>query len=332
MLEKNAHDSAATALNRQRAGPWRALAAGAAGIALLELTVFTDVAGVLHGSALAGFGKYVRIYLTPIAWTFYLLALVGLLGIMDRASWYRRYKNRFWICFLWSIPCWCFFDWVNFYFMRSRVTGLYAWEYSGLPPGFIQYRVVGYLAAFGAVLPGIFLSAEVFMRLGLHRLRSSPVRIGRPIQLAVFVLGMLFFVAPFILRDAISNLMLWVSLIFLLDPINFWLRRPSIIGDWRAGRWGRTFSLMAGGLLCGLLWEFWNYWALAKWRYHLAFLGSWQQVRYFQMPVPGLLGFISFGVETWVMWQFGLLALSPLVEAANQGRAPGNAIYDYGCL
>ncbi len=331
MSEHSAHPAGVSAAATPAASR-RALLAGAAGIGLLEIIVFADVAGLMRGPAAAAFGKYVRIYLTPIAWALYLLAMVGTLGVLDGAGWYRRYKNRFWICFLWSIPCWCFFDWVNFYFMRSRTTGLYAWEYSGLPHGFLEYRVLGYLVAFGAVLPAMFLAAEALMRLGLHRLRSSPVRIPWVIQAAVFVLGIIFFLAPFVLRSAISNLMLWVSLIFLLDPINFWLKRPSIIGDWRAGRWGRTFSLMGGGLWCGLLWEFWNYWALAKWRYHLAFLGSWQHVRYFQMPVPGLLGFISFGVETWVMWQFGLLILSPCVEAARPGTAVGDAVHEFGCL
>jgi hypothetical protein len=32
------------------------------------------------------------------------------------------------------------------------------------------------------------------------------------------------------------------------------------------------------------------------------------------MPVPGLLGFLSFGIEIWVMWQFSLLVLNRFVE------------------
>jgi hypothetical protein len=36
------------------------------------------------------------------------------------------------------------------------------------------------------------------------------------------------------------------------------------------------------------------------------------------MPVPGLLGFIAFGIQTWTMWQTSLLLLSPLVEGERQ--------------
>jgi hypothetical protein len=62
------------------------------------------------------------------------------------------------------------------------------------------------------------------------------------------------------------------------------------------------------------LWEFWNYWALAKWVYDLPFLGSWQHVKYFEMPMIGLIGFIPFGIECWIMWQLMRIPLDGLVE------------------
>ena len=75
-----------------------------------------------------------------------------------------------------------------------------------------------------------------------------------------------------------------------------------------------TLAAFAGGLTCGFLWEFWNYWALAKWVYDLPFLGALQHVKYFEMPFPGLLGFIPFGVECWVMWQMIRMVLDGLAE------------------
>jgi len=39
-----------------------------------------------------------------------------------------------------------------------------------------------------------------------------------------------------------------------------------------------------------------------------------QHVKYFEMPVPGLLGFIPFGLECWVMWQTIRIPLGGLVE------------------
>ena len=116
-----------------------------------------------------------------------------------------------------------------------------------------------------------------------------------------------------------------------IDPINLLFGRPSILRDWSNGRWGRTLALGAGGLLCGFLWEFWNFWAGTKWVYHLPFLGSWEHVKYFEMPIPGLLGFIAFGIETWTMWQTSLLILSPFVEG-EKNTAGDEVVAKYGCI
>lgn len=89
---------------------------------------------------------------------------------------------------------------------------------------------------------------------------------------------------------------------------------------------------MLGGLICGLLWEFWNYWALAKWTYHLPFLGSWQRYRYFEMPLPGLIGFAGFGVEFWVMWQFSLHLLNRFVEGEGNVSIVDRQLWRDGCL
>jgi hypothetical protein len=83
----------------------------------------------------------------------------------------------------------------------------------------------------------------------------------------------------------------------------------------------RAAALFAGGLVCGLLWEFWNYWALAKWVYHLEFLGPLEHIRYFEMPVLGLLGFLPFGAECWVMWQTIRIALDGLAEPLPDERS-----------
>jgi hypothetical protein len=91
--------------------------------------------------------------------------------------------------------------------------------------------------------------------------------------------------------------------------------------DWQAGWYGRTLAAFAGGLTCGLLWEFWNYWALAKWTYHLPFLGGWENVRYFEMPLIGLIGFIPFGIECWVMWQSMRMPLDGLAEPLPDERS-----------
>jgi hypothetical protein len=308
-----------------------------AGIALLlgfQLLHFLFVADKLRGSAFEWPGRYINANITPLAWCAYLVFLLGLLSAWDGVSWLKRHRNRFFACWLWSVAAWCYFDWMNFYFMRDPATGKRAWEYLNLPVNFPD-RLVGYLLAFGAIAPGMFLTAEVLQRLGFARIRSKPMQLSprrqRILAGCVLAIGLLLAPIPILVGGPACNLAIWVGTWALLDPINLLAGRPSILRDWSQGRWGRTLALGLGGLICGLLWEFWNYWALAKWVYHLPFLGSWENIRYFEMPVPGLAGFIPFGVETWAMWQFSLLLFARGVEGERKTPEDAN-LHDYGCF
>jgi len=93
----------------------------------------------------------------------------------------------------------------------------------------------------------------------------------------------------------------WLGFIFLLDPINARLGGESLLAEWRAGRFGRTINLALSGVLCGLLWEFWNYWAHAKWHYSVPIM---EHLKVFEMPVPGYLGFPTFAFECFTMYEF----------------------------
>lgn len=338
-------------------------------ILLCEALLFLDVARrggtvipyTLHGADLrwpstwlGQLARRVAWDMTPLCWVGYLLLADGLLTLLARCreapgiSSIRSRPNRFVVAWLTSIPVWCFFDWVNFYFMH-------AWRYHGLPSSLAE-RVVGYFVAFAAISPGMFLAAQLYQKLGLERLtlaadarpnhrlawmlvlvpslvlalailtllalgRGGPHTTGfialsalllvglgaatalvtRRVAWTSLTIGAGFVSWTFLDRSPLANMALWVGLVYLLDPINGMLGQPSLLGDWNAGRLGRTLALFAGGATCGLLWEFWNYWALAKWTYHLPFLGPLEHWRYFEMPLPGFLGFLPFAAECWVM-------------------------------
>ncbi len=314
--------------------------------------------------ALEHVARWVAVNMTGLGWIGYLLVFDGLLTRLSRTrrdptiASIRARPNRFVVAWLTSIPVWCFFDWVNFYFMD-------AWRYHGLPPQFSQ-RVVGYFIAFAAISPGMFLAAQLYQRLGLSRLctrsDSANRRAAWTIVLAVNLIlagavlllepkldaaagqrlpmwasagllvvpgtaalilthsvmvgsvafGIGFTLWAVLARDPLGNLTLWVGLIFLLDPLNHYLGGPSILADWRKGRWGRWLALMAAGATCGLCWEFWNYWALAKWTYDLPFIGGLEHYKYFEMPWIGFLGFLPFAVECWVVLNTIVLGLERL--------------------
>jgi hypothetical protein len=59
--------------------------------------------------------------------------------------------------------------------------------------------------------------------------------------------------------------------------------------------------LLLSGVACGFLWEFWNFWAGARWYYTIPILGH---VKVFEMPVLGYLGFPPFAVECFTLLAF----------------------------
>jgi len=104
---------------------------------------------------------------------------------------------------------------------------------------------------------------------------------------------------PFLVSPAVARYMaapVWLGFIFLLDPINRRLGGPSLVEQP-----DRTIRLLLSGLLCGVLWEFWNYWAGAKWHYTVPIM---EHTKIFEMPLPGYLGFPPFALECFTMFTF----------------------------
>jgi hypothetical protein len=258
--------------------------------------------------------RCVSVNITPLAWLGYIVFIEGLLTLQTGTSPIRRRPHHFALLCLASVFIWCVFDWVNFYSIR-------AWRYVGMPESFDQ-RALGYLLAFGAIVPGMLMSGQALMNMRAFDWARAPSwRLPRWAPWLSLIAGVAMFLWPWFHPDPITNLTLWASLVFLLDPINYWLGRPSMWRDWERGWFGRTLACFAGGLVCGLLWEFWNYWALTKWIYRLPFLGGAEHIRYFEMPVLGLIGFLPFGLECWVMWQTIRIALDGLAEGLPDDRS-----------
>jgi hypothetical protein len=294
-------------------------------IATSEIFLFTDVhlshRGAVETEAQADailamptdgwigdIARNVAVNMTPIAWAGYLLMLEGILAWQSPGSPLRRRPHHFALLFLASVFIWCVFDFINFH------SGMNAWIYIGMPIH-LREKFLPYLLAFGSIVPGMLMSGQAMLNAGwFDWARGSRLRLpGWGIGVAA-VIGLVMFIWPLMYPDPITNLTLWTSLVFLLDPINYHFDRPSMFRDWQNGWYGRTLAGFAGGLACGFLWEFWNYWALTKWTYHLPFLGHWGRYHYFEMPLPGLLGFLPFGLECWVMWQTMRMQLDGLVE------------------
>ncbi|HVT90476.1 MAG TPA: hypothetical protein VHD56_16600 [Tepidisphaeraceae bacterium] len=257
--------------------------------------------------------RFIAANMTPFAWFGYIIFLDGALYLQSTGSPVRKRPHHFAMISLASVFIWCVFDTFNFY-------SILAWDYIGMPPNLID-RVIGYFIAFASIVPGMLMSGQLLMNFGLFDwARARSWRMPPVVLWISFISGLAMLLWPMFYHNPVTNLTLWTSLVFLLDPFNYLLGRPSMWRDWSQGWYGRTLACFAGGLMCGFLWEFWNFWALSKWVYHLPFLGPFEHYRYFEMPLPGLIGFVPFGIECWVMWQSIRLPLDGLVEELPDQR------------
>ncbi|MBI3361927.1 MAG: hypothetical protein HY023_12550 [Chloroflexi bacterium] len=244
---------------------------------------------------------FVSTWYTPIAWTGYILFADALI-LRKRGSslFHDRLAEVPFMAFL-SVLCWLVFEVYN---LR-----LANWAYVGVPGEPFQ-RTLGYGWSFATIFPGIFQTAELLDAYGVFsRTMRRPFKWG-PAQLALsFIAGLAFVTIPLALPRTIGAYLfaaVWVGYIFLLEPVNYRLGAPSIFRELEEGRPARMWQLLTAGLLCGLLWEFWNYWAAGKWIY---IFPMFQNLKLFEMPVPGFLGFPPFALECFAMYSFCMWAL-----------------------
>ena len=176
------------------------------------------------------------------------------------------------------------------------------WTSVGVPKGGPE-ALLGYAWAFATIWPGIFETADLVEAFGWFR-KARPIEISLRAEKILAGIGAVMLVLPVVLPQRIGAYLfalVWLGFVLLLDPLNRWRGWPSILGDLRAGRRGRLWSLLISGWVCGWLWEFWNYWATAKWHYIFPMFQQW---KIFEMPAPGFFGFPPFALECFTMYVF----------------------------
>lgn len=239
-------------------------------------------------------------WFTPVVWTGYVLLANALMHRFRGRSLFSSDRREALIVVFVSIAGWWLFEFYNApRFWRSDLE--LWWHYHNLEPN-PYLRRVGYDWAFATIFPALFLTAEIFNATLFSKWRElNPVRLTKPVLFILILLGALGAVVPLLWINAWLVPVVWLSFILLLDPLNALRGWPSITGDLARGDLRRLFSLLAAGGLCGLLWEFWNYWAVSRWTYTVPYFGG---VKLFEMPVLGYFGFPPFAVECWAMYIF----------------------------
>ena len=226
------------------------------------------------------------------AWWSYILTVDGVIFWTKGNSLISSRSKEFFLMIPWSIFIWLIFEAANL--------SLKNWSYIHLPHSSLE-RWLGYAIAYGTVLPGLFETTELLETAGLFK--NSTVR-GRTVssrgQIPLVILGILC-LASSVLFPQYCFSFIWIGFIFLLEPFNYRMGGKSLLRNIEEGNPRCLYLLLAAGLICGLLWEFWNFWAPSKWIYTIPFF---EETKGFEMPFPGFLGFPPFALQAYVMYNF----------------------------
>jgi hypothetical protein len=231
------------------------------------------------------------------AWWSYILVADNLLLKFRGQSLLSGRLREFWKMLFLSIFIWLVFEVFNWRIQnwQYQVAGMPTWQ-----------RWIGYALSFATVLPGIFITSDL-VEIGLFGRSKKPAASEcpelsgeqtSPPSLSFIALGLVMTIAP-LLWPRYFFFAVWLGPIILFDPLLEKANRQSLSLSIFSGDRKRVWSLLIGGLICGIMWEFWNYWAGSKWIYSIPFFGKG---KLFEMPALGFLGFPPFALECWIFY------------------------------
>lgn len=228
---------------------------------------------------------------TPL-WLSYIVTMNALAWKRRGSCILRERTGTFLLLFPVSAIFWWFFEYLNRFVQN--------WYYVGPPMSPSEYFWYATLA-FSTVLPAFTATREwvlTFSRPGRFH-RFVPIAPPAPKGVAVSVLGVSalgLFLLGIYPNHAFS--LLWISPLLILVSLKTLLGERHLFCDVAEGRWRVVVASALSALICGLFWETWNFYSLAKWIYQVPYV---QRFHIFEMPLIGYAGYLPFGLECAVI-------------------------------
>ncbi len=267
--------------------------------------------------------EFVMNYFYMLAWWPYIFLADGVVKYKTGTSILTRSKKALISLSIWSVTIWLIFEMYNL--------AMKNWHYINIVPN-KEIRWLGYALAFATVLPGLFETYDLIRAFNIFSsARLTPIRVTDKLEQILILIGISFLVFP-ISYPRYCYPLVWGGFVFLLDPINRRLNGRSFLAGLEKGDPSKAYQMLLSGLICGFLWEFWNYWAGAKWIYTVPFVGK---IKLFEMPVAGFLGFPPFALECYCMYEF-LRLIGLAIDWERKESSPNlswaKKIYNYGWI
>lgn len=225
-------------------------------------------------------------------WLGFALLLDGLTFARTGSSLLTRSPRRYAGLFLVSAPAWWLFELFN---LRTQ-----NWFYLGKESfSSLEYALFATLN-FSTVMPAVFGAAELFRSFNFIARQKAWIRVPTAPRHLNLYTGIGFVMLALVLgAPRYGYPLLWTSLVFILEPLNYRLGARTLLADLEKGDWRPVWSLWLGCLTCGFFWEMWNYLSYPKWIYHTPFV---QFAHVFEMPLLGYLGYLPFSMELFALY------------------------------
>ena len=225
-------------------------------------------------------------------WLGYCLAVDGLVLWRTGTALLSRGWKRYVGLFLVSALVWWVFEALN---LRTH-----NWTYIGAESFSTAAYTFWTTLSFMTVIPAVFGSAELIASFGfLKRLGPGPRIPQDSTTTAAFFAAGWILLAMLLIWPMVFFPFIWISLYFILEPLNIWLGNRSLAPRTGKGDWRPVLALWLGALMTAFFWEMWNYFSYPKWTYHVAW-GNWLHV--FEMPLLGYGGYLPFSLELYAFY------------------------------
>jgi hypothetical protein len=227
-------------------------------------------------------------------WLGYCLVVDGLVRVRKGSSLISRDWRKYVFLFILSAPVWWVFEGLN------EVTG--NWIYLGRESfSNLEYFLFATLS-FSTVIPAVFSTAELLGTFDWFRRKRGhgALKLERHHFLRLHLAGWVM-LGLMLLFPSIFFPFMWLSVFFIVDPLNALRGRASLIREVAGGDYRNLLAYGLGALCCGFFWELWNLYAYPKWIYDIPYL---EVLHVFEMPLAGYGGYIPFGWELFALYSF----------------------------
>jgi len=192
--------------------------------------------------------------------------------------------------FLLSAAFWWLFEYLNRFVQN--------WYYVGVAELTSLEYFFRATIPFSTVLPAVLGTAELLtsyhaISAGMDRLRPIGPHTMKQMSWGFLILSSLGLLGIGLWPNYLFPLV-WVGPLLLVVSIQTLFGKQTILSPLAGGDWRSVWVPALAALICGVVWELWNWKSLAHWEYAIPFVHRFQL---FEMPLLGYAGYLPFGLE-----------------------------------